>query len=77
MAFGVAGLIMVVLFLLDLAIAFMSRTMPQMNVLILGFQVKALATLVMLPIAFSLATATLLRLMRFALETALRLAGHG
>ncbi|MDQ4088468.1 MAG: flagellar biosynthetic protein FliR, partial [Pseudomonadota bacterium] len=39
MAFGVAGLMMLVLFLIDLAITFMSRTMPQMNVLILGFQV--------------------------------------
>lgn len=75
MAFGVAGLVMLVLFLIDLTIAFMSRTLPQMNVLILGFHVKTLATLVTLPIAISLASALLLRMIRFALETSLALAG--
>lgn len=75
MAFGVGGLVIVVLFVLDLAIAFMSRTMPQMNVLLLGFQVKTLAVLVTLPIAIGLATASLLRMMRYALETSSRLAG--
>jgi flagellar biosynthetic protein FliR len=77
MAFGIGGLVIVVLFLLDLAIAFMSRTLPQMNVLILGFQVKTLALLVALPIAIGLSTASLLRLVRYALETTARLAGHG
>lgn len=75
MAFGVAGLIMLVLFLIDLAIAFMSRTLPQMNVLILGFQVKTLATLLTLPIALALASALFLRLVRFALESTPTLAG--
>lgn len=75
MAFGAAGLMMLVLFLIDMAIAFMSRTMPQMNVLVLGFQVKTLATLVALPIAISLAAGLFLRMMRFALETAPLLAG--
>lgn len=69
MAFGAAGLIMLVLFLIDLAIAFMSRTMPQMNMLLLGFQVKTLATLVMLPIAIALSTSLFLRIVRYALET--------
>ncbi|MGQ0661116.1 flagellar biosynthetic protein FliR [Sphingosinicella sp.] len=77
MAFGIGGLIIVVLFVLDLAIAFMSRTLPQMNVLLLGFQVKTLAVLVTLPIAISLATSSLLRLIRYALETTSRLAGNG
>lgn len=73
MAFGVAGLMILVLFLIDLAIAFMSRTLPQMNVLILGFQVKTLATLITLPIAMSLSLSLFLRMIRFALETAPRL----
>lgn len=77
MAFGIGGLVMVVLFLLDLAIAFMSRTLPQMNVLVLGFQVKTLALLATLPIAIGASTASLLRLIRYALETTSRLAGHG
>lgn len=70
MAFGAGGLLMLVLFLIDLAIAFMSRTLPQMNVLILGFQVKTLATLAVLPIAIALSTSLFLRMIRFALETA-------
>lgn len=70
MAFGAAGLVMLVLFVIDLAVAFMSRTLPQMNVLILGFQVKTLAVLVALPVAIPLSLGLLLRMIRFALETA-------
>ncbi len=73
MAFGAAGLVMLVLFLIDLAIAFMSRTLPQMNVLLLGFQVKTLATLITLPIAIALSGALFVRMLRFALETATQL----
>jgi flagellar biosynthetic protein FliR len=73
MAFGLGGLVMLVLFLSDLAIAFMSRTLPQMNVMLLGFQVKAMATLAVLPVAISLSGALFLRMLRYALETAPRL----
>ena len=73
MAFGAAGLVMLVLFLIDLAIAFMSRTLPQMNVLLLGFQVKTLATLAILPIGIALSGALFLRMLRYALETAAEL----
>lgn len=69
MAIGLAGIVLLVLFVLDLAIAFMSRTLPQMNVLLLGFQVKALATLLLLPVAFALSGAIFVRLLRAALET--------
>lgn len=74
---GLFALIMLVLFLLDLAIAFMSRTLPQMNVLLLGFQVKSMAMLVTLPIAVALSGAIALRLMRVALEAAPRLVVAG
>lgn len=73
LAFGVGGVIMLVLFLIDLAIAFMSRTLPQMNVLLLGFQVKTLAMLILLPIAIALSSALLIKILRFAIETALEL----
>lgn len=73
MAIGLAGLVLLVLFLLDLMVAFLSRTMPQMNVLLLGFQVKAIATLAVLPIALSLSGGLFVRLMRHALETMPRL----
>ncbi|MEA3064579.1 MAG: flagellar biosynthesis protein FliR [Sphingomonadales bacterium] len=70
MAFGAAGLVMLVLFVLDLAVAFMSRTLPQMNVLLLGFQVKTLAVLAILPIGLALSSALFLRMLRYALQTA-------
>ncbi|MFT3727126.1 MAG: flagellar biosynthetic protein FliR [Terricaulis sp.] len=70
LAFGLAGLVMAGLFVADLAIAFMSRTLPQMNVLMLGFQVKTALLLLMLPFVFAYAGAGFLRLLRFALENA-------
>lgn len=70
MGIGLFGVVMLVLFLLDLAIAFMSRTLPQMNVLVLGFQVKAMAMLVTLPIALALAGGLFVRILRTALEGA-------
>lgn len=73
LSIGLVGLVMLVTFLLDLTIAFMSRTLPQMNVLLLGFQVKSMAALVVMPIALSLSGAVLLRIMRVALEGAPRL----
>lgn len=63
LAVGLAGLVLLVLFLLDLAIALLSRTLPQMNVLVLGFQVKAIATVATLPLALSLSGALLLRIL--------------
>lgn len=72
-AVGLVGMVMMTLFLLDLAIAFMSRTLPQMNVLLLGFQVKALATLLCLPIAIGASAALFLRIVRLALSDALTL----
>ena len=76
MGLGLFGVIMLVLFLLDLTIAFLSRTLPQMNVMMLGFQVKAMATLVMLPVALALSGGLFLRLLRFALESAPGLIGQ-
>jgi flagellar biosynthetic protein FliR len=73
MAFGAAGLVMLVLFVIDLAIAFMSRTLPQMNVLLLGFQVKTLAVLAILPLGVALSAALFLRMLRYALQTAAEL----
>ena len=67
-ALGVAGALMLGLFLADLAIAMMSRTMPQMNVLVLGFQVKTLLLLALLPVAFGAGAAVLTRLMSMTLQ---------
>lgn len=72
-AFAAGGLILLVLFLIDLAIAFMSRTLPQMNVLFLSFQVKTIATLILLPLALASSASLFLRLVRFALDSSLEL----
>ena len=69
LAFGAGGLIILVLFIVDLAIAFMSRTMPQMNVLLLGFQVKTLVTLLILPVAIGVGSGLFLGVLRMALQT--------
>ena len=68
-AVGLVGLVMLVLFLIDLTVAFLSRTLPQMNVLLIGFQVKTLAIVATLPLALSLSLAAYLRLIRGALQT--------
>lgn len=69
MAMGLAGVLLLILFLLDLTIAFLSRTLPQMNVLLFGFQVKAIATLVTLPVTLALSGGLFARMMRYAIET--------
>jgi flagellar biosynthetic protein FliR len=67
-AFGVAGGVMLTLFLTDLAIAALSRTASQMNVLVLGFQVKTILLLLVLPATFGFAGALLARVTTLALE---------
>lgn len=68
-AFGVAGGAILALWMCDLAIALLSRTVPQMNVLILGFQVKTIVLLLVLPLTFGAAGALLARVSRITLES--------
>jgi flagellar biosynthetic protein FliR len=74
MAMGLVGLAITVLFLIDLSIAALSRTLPQMNVLVLGFQVKALVTLLILPMTTAVTGAMLVRIIRVSLEAMMRIA---
>ncbi|KSB91852.1 hypothetical protein AS593_07455 [Caulobacter vibrioides] len=67
--FGVGGGAILCLFLADLAITALSRTVPQMNVLILGLQVKGLLLLVVLPATFGVAGSLLARMMVILLES--------
>jgi flagellar biosynthetic protein FliR len=67
-ALGIVGLAVTALFLIDLVVAMMSRTSPQMNVLVLGFQVKSMTTLVLLPMTLAYSAAGMLRLIDMALE---------
>lgn len=68
LALGLVGLVLVVLFLIDATVALISRTLPQMNVLVLGFQVKALAALALLPAMIGLSGAGILRILRLAID---------
>jgi flagellar biosynthetic protein FliR len=65
---GVTGAAILALFLADLAITLLSRTVPQMNVLMLGFQVKTLLLLVVLTLSAGVWGALLTRLARVTLE---------
>ena len=66
-----AAAVMVVLFLTDITLGFLTRTMPQMNVLVLGFQVKTLVLLLMLIAVSGLMLPAFLRI----IETGLRFIG--
>lgn len=68
MAIGVAATSILALFLVDMVIALLSRTVPQMNVLVLGFQVKSIVLFLVLPLSFGMAAALFLRLMTVTLE---------
>jgi flagellar biosynthetic protein FliR len=70
LAMGLAGVVFLTIFIIDVAIAFVSRTLPQMNVLLLGFQVKTIALLLTLPFVFAFSGALLLRLMRLCVDAA-------
>jgi len=66
LAMGLVGASMLAIFLADIVIAFLSRTLPQMNVLLLGFQVKAMVMVVTLPISIGFGAALFLRIVRLA-----------
>ena len=66
LAVGLVGTSILAIFLADLVIAFLSRTLPQMNVLLLGFQVKAMLMLITLPLCMAFALGLFLRLLTLA-----------
>ena len=68
MGFGLGGMVVLALFLTDLVIALLSRTVPQMNVLMLGFQVKSLVLLTVLPLSLGAGGALLMRMVTFSLD---------
>lgn len=68
-ALGVAGGLILTLFLTDAAIAMLSRTAPQINVLLLGFQVKTLLLLFALPATLGVSAALTARLMAYVLQS--------
>jgi flagellar biosynthetic protein FliR len=67
-ALGAVASSMVALFLIDLAVAYLSRALPQMNALMLGLQVKTIATLFVLALTCGIVGPVALRLIRLALD---------
>jgi flagellar biosynthesis protein FliR len=61
---------MVALFMVDVVIAWLSRTLPQMNALMLGLQVKTAVTLLVTAASVGIAGPVILRLLRQAFEFA-------
>ena len=72
-SFGIAGGAILCLFMADAAIALLSRTVPQMNVLVLGFQVKTILLLLVLPVAFGASGALFARMTAQTLDAIPRL----
>lgn len=65
---GLAGGAVLCLFLTDMVVGLLTRTAPQLNAMILGFQVKTLVLLLALPVTFAFAGAMFVRLARVTLE---------
>ncbi|SAK75789.1 flagellar biosynthetic protein [Caballeronia pedi] len=63
-----ASAVILSLFLIDVSIAFLSRTLPQMNALMLGLQVKTVVTLVVASMSLGLIAPVTLRLLDSALR---------
>ncbi|MFC5475487.1 flagellar biosynthetic protein FliR [Paraherbaspirillum soli] len=68
LALAAGAAVLIVLFLLDIGIAFMSRTLPQMNVLLFGLQIKTVTSLLVLAACFGLLSPVLLRIQQTALR---------
>ena len=68
LAMGMAGGAVLCLFVTDMIIAALTRTAPQLNAMVLGFQVKTLVLFLTLPVTFAFAGSILVRLARIALE---------
>lgn len=68
LALGIGGAAILGLFMTDIVVAMASRTVPQLNALLLGIQVKAILMLAVLPIAFAASAAIYVQLVTSALS---------
>lgn len=73
LACGVGAAAILALFLADLSIAMLSRTIPQLNALLLGIQVKAALLIIALPVAIGFSSAVLTQMCGTALRAIARL----
>ena len=73
MALGIGGAAILALFLADIVIAMLSRTIPQMNALLLGIQVKAILLFLVVPISIGASAALLVQMVSTTMRAMLRL----
>lgn len=72
-ALAIGGAAIAALLLCDLVIAMLSRTIPQLNALLLGIQVKAIVMFLVMPVALGASGALFAHLVATAIETMPRL----
>jgi flagellar biosynthesis protein FliR len=68
-ALGIGGAVILALFLTDIAVGLLSRTVPQMHALLLGIQVKAIMLFIVMPIALGVSGALFTRLVATVFST--------
>lgn len=73
LAFGALGGMILALFIIDLMIAVMARTVPQMNALVIGIQVKSFVLLLVLPAILGLGGVLFARMVALSLSAMARL----
>lgn len=69
LALGLVGGLLLAMLVCDVVVALLSRTVPQMNALMLGIQVKAIVMIVVLPLVIGLAAGRIVRMIAITLET--------
>ncbi len=69
LALGLVGGLLLAMLACDVVVALLSRTVPQMNALMLGIQVKAIVMLAILPLVIGFAAGRIMRMIAITLET--------
>ena len=69
LALGLVGGLLLAMLACDVVVALLSRTVPQMNALMLGIQVKAIVMLTILPLVVGFAAGPIARMIAITLET--------
>ena len=69
LALGLVGGLLLAMLACDVVVALLSRTVPQMNALMLGIQVKVIVMLAILPLVIGFAAGRIMRMIAITLET--------
>lgn len=72
-ALGIGGAVIAALLMIDLVVAMLSRTVPQMNALLIGIEVKVALLLLVVPLTLGFSGALFARMVAEALEAMPRL----